>query len=212
MLHDLINTWFHWVQDWGYSGVILLMAMESSIFPVPSEVVMPPAAILAAQGKLSFIGVILAGTFGSWLGSAITYGVSRKWGRPFVEKFGKYFFISLEKLDRAESFMARYESGGIFFARLLPVIRHLISIPAGIVRMDFARFSLMTVIGSFLWCSILSWYGKGIAERNPKLMDDPSALISTIKHESLGIIAGIAVIGVLYFVMLRLTSKPHATR
>ena len=212
MLHDLINTWFHWVQDWGYSGVILLMAMESSIFPVPSEVVMPPAAILAAQGKLSFIGVILAGTFGSWLGSAITYGVSRKWGRPFVEKFGKYFFISLEKLDRAESFMARYESGGIFFARLLPVIRHLISIPAGIVRMDFARFSLMTVIGSFLWCSILSWYGKGIAERNPKLMDDPSALISTIKHESLGIIAGIAVIGVLYFVMLRLTTKQRATR
>jgi membrane protein DedA with SNARE-associated domain len=207
MLHDLINTWFHWVQDWGYSGVILLMAMESSIFPVPSEVVMPPAAFLAAQGKLSLWGVIFAGTFGSWLGSAITYSVSRWLGRPFVEKFGKYFFVSLEKLDRAERFMARYEAGGIFFARLLPVVRHLISIPAGIVRMDFGKFSLMTVVGSFIWCSILSWYGKGIAERHPELMNNPEDMIHAIKSESLGIVAGVAIIGALYFLMLRLTTK-----
>ena len=155
MLHHLITVWFQWVQDWGYLGVIILMAMESSIFPVPSEVVMPPAAMLAAQGKLNFWLVVLAGTFGSWLGSAITYGISRWLGRPFVLKFGKWFFISPEKLERAETFMARYEAGGIFFARLLPVVRHLISIPAGIVRMPFGKFSAMTVIGSFLWCTVL---------------------------------------------------------
>lgn len=205
MLHQLINIWFTWVQDWGYLGVIILMAMESSIFPVPSEVVMPPAAFLAAQGKLNIWGVILAGTFGSWLGSAITYGVSRWLGRPFVLRFGKYFFISPEKLARAEVFMQRYEAGGIFFARLLPVVRHLISIPAGIVRMPFGKFSLMTIIGSFLWCAILSWYGHGIALRNPGLMKDPEAMVHAIKHESLGIIAGVAVIGVLYFLMLRMT-------
>ena len=210
MLHQLIHTWFTWVQDWGYLGVIILMAMESSIFPVPSEVVMPPAAFLAAQGKLSFWGVILAGTFGSWLGSAITYAVSRWFGRPFVIKFGKYFFISPEKLERAELFMARYEAGGIFFARLLPVVRHLISIPAGIVRMPFGKFSAMTIIGSFIWCSILSWYGKGIAERNPDLMKEPEAMIHAIKHESLGLIAGIAVICTLYFLMLRMTAQKKA--
>lgn len=210
MLHQFILTWFQWVQDWGYLGVIILMAMESSIFPVPSEVVMPPAAFLAAQGKLSLWGVILAGTFGSWLGSAITYAVSRWLGRPFVLKFGKYFFISPEKLERAEVFMQRYEAGGIFFARLLPVVRHLISIPAGIVRMPFGKFSTMTIIGSFIWCAILSWYGKGIAERNPDLMKDPEAMIHAIKHESLGIIAGIAVIGVLYFLMLKMTGKKNA--
>ncbi len=210
MLHQLIHTWFTWVQDWGYLGIIILMAMESSIFPVPSEVVMPPAAFLAAQGKLSFWGVILAGTFGSWLGSAITYAVSRWLGRPFVIKFGKYFFISPEKLARAEVFMARYEAGGIFFARLLPVVRHLISIPAGIVRMPFGKFSAMTTIGSFLWCSILSWFGKGIAERNPDLMKDPEAMIHAIKHESLGIIAGIAAICILYFVMLKMTAQKKA--
>jgi membrane protein DedA with SNARE-associated domain len=205
-MHHLIEIWFQWVQDWGYWGVILLMAMESSIFPVPSEVVIPPAAFLAAQGKMSLWGVILAGTFGSWLGSAITYGVSRYAGRPFILKFGKYFFISPEKLERAEHFMARYEAGGIFFARLLPVVRHLISIPAGIVRMPFGKFSLMTVIGSAIWCSVLTWFGKGVADRNPKLMENPEEMIHAIKHESLGIIAGIAVIGVLYFLMLKLTA------
>ncbi len=210
MLHQLITTWFSWVQDWGYWGVALLMAMESSIFPVPSEVVIPPAAFLAAQGKMTIWGVILAGTVGSWAGSSITYGFSRWLGRPFVLKFGKYFFISPEKLARAEVFMARYEAGGIFFARLLPVVRHLISIPAGIVRMPFGKFSLMTTIGSAIWCSILAWYGHGVALRNPYLMKDPEALIHAIKHESLWFVVGILVIGVLYFLMLRLTAQKTA--
>ncbi len=211
-MHHLIEIWFQWVQDWGYGGVILLMAMESSIFPVPSEVVIPPAAFLAAQGKMSLWGVILAGTFGSWLGSSITYAVSRYAGRPFILKFGKYFFISPEKLERAEHFMTRYEAGGIFFARLLPVVRHLISIPAGIVRMPFGKFSLMTVIGSAIWCSVLTWFGKGVADRNPKLMENPEEMIHAMKHESLGIIAGVAIIGVLYFLMLKLTAPKTAAQ
>ncbi len=207
MFHQLIQTWFTWVQDWGYWGVILLMAMESSIFPVPSEVVMPPAAYLAAQGKMNLWLVILAGTFGSWLGSAITYGVSRWLGHAAIKKWGRYLLVSEEKLKRAEHFMERYEAGGIFFARLLPVVRHLISIPAGILEMRFSVFSAMTIAGSALWCSILAWYGKGMAERNPDLMTDPDKLIQTIKHESLWLVGGIAVVGALYFLMLRLTTK-----
>ena len=206
MLHDLINTWFTWVNDWGYWGVILLMAMESSIFPVPSEVVMPPAAFLAAQGKMNIWGVILAGTFGSWLGSAITYAVSRWLGHVFIRKWGKYFLITEEKLKRAEHFAERYEAGGIFFARLLPVVRHLISIPAGFLEMRFGMFSLMTIVGSFVWCSILSWYGHGLHERNPQLMDDPSQLVHAVKHESLWLVGGIALVCVLYFVMLKMTA------
>jgi len=210
MFHQLLSTWFTWVQDWGYLGVILLMAMESSIFPVPSEVVMPPAAFLAAQGKMNFWLVILAGTFGSWLGSAVTYWVSRWLGHAVIKKWGRYFLINEEKLKRAEHFMARYEAGGIFFARLLPVVRHLISIPAGILDMRFGIFSVMTLAGSALWCSILAWYGKGIAERNPDLMTDPDKLIHTIKHESLWLIGGIAVVAALYFLMLRLTAKKES--
>jgi membrane protein DedA with SNARE-associated domain len=206
MLHELLNTWFHWVEQGRYWAVIGLMAMESSIFPVPSEVVMPPAAFLAAQGKMNLWGVILAGTFGSWLGSAITYAVSRWFGRPFIMKFGRMFFCPPEKLERAERFLARYEAGGIFFARLLPVVRHLISIPAGIVRMPFGKFSLMTTIGSFIWCAILSWYGKSVYIRNPKLMENPEELVHAIKHESLWLIGGIAVLCILYFLVLRLTA------
>ena len=206
MLHQLLQTWFTWVNDWGYWGVVLLMAMESSIFPVPSEVVMPPAAFLAAQGKMNLWGVILAGTFGSWLGSAITYWVARALEQVFIKKWGKFFFITEEKVKRAEHFVHRYEAGGIFFARLLPVVRHLISIPAGMLKMPFGMFSLMTTIGSFVWCAILSWYGKGMAERNPKLMEDPEQMVHAIKHESIWLVGGIAVICVLYFLMLKLTA------
>src|SRR5215213_10816312 len=155
-MHHLLEIWMGWVQHWGYWGIIVLMAMESSIFPVPSEIVIPPAAFLAAQGELSFAGVVLAGTVGSYLGSAITYWVARAVGRPVVIRYGKYFFMSGEKLERAEAWLARYEAGGVFFARLLPVIRHLISIPAGIVRMNFAVFSAVTITGSAIWCYILA--------------------------------------------------------
>jgi membrane protein DedA with SNARE-associated domain len=206
MLHDLLNIWFQWVNDWGYAGVIVLMAMESSIFPVPSEVVMPPAAFLAAQGKMNIWGVILAGTFGSWLGSAITYWMARGLEQTLIKKWGKFFFITAEKVRRAEVFLHRYEAGGIFFARLLPVVRHLISIPAGLIKMNFTVFSIMTTVGAFIWCAILSWYGHGLAERNPKLMENPDELVHTIKHESIWIVAAIAVLAVLYFLMLKLTA------
>ena len=153
MMHHLLVVWIGWVENWGYWGIILLMAMESSIIPVPSEVVIPPAAFLAAQGRLDIWGVIAAGTLGSYLGSAASYGVALLVGRPLVNRYGRYFFMGEDKLARAEIWLARYHAGGIFFARLLPVIRHLISIPAGIVRMNFLVFSVMTVVGSAIWCS-----------------------------------------------------------
>src|ERR1700754_4285425 len=116
-MHQLLNTWFEWVQNGGYVGIIVLMAMESSIFPVPSEIVIPPAAFLAAQGKLDFFGVGISGTVGSYLGSAITYWVARALGRPLIVRYGKFFLLSEEKLDRAEVWLSRYEAGGVFFAR-----------------------------------------------------------------------------------------------
>ena len=100
------------------------MAMESSIFPVPSEIVIPPAAFLASEGKLNTFGVIAAGTFGSWLGATVTYWAALWLGRVFIGRWGRYFLLSEHKLERAENWVRRYEAGGIFFARLLPVIRH----------------------------------------------------------------------------------------
>ncbi len=209
-MHHLLQVWFGWVQNWGYAGIIVLMAMESSIIPVPSEIVIPPAAFLATQGKLNMWGVILCGTLGSWLGAAVSYWVSRGVGRLVIGKWGRFFLIGEDKLKRAEVWLQRYEAGGIFFARLLPVIRHLISIPAGIVRMNFASFSLMTLLGSALWCSVLAWFGA--TALTPEMLQDPASMATAIKAKSHLIIAGVAVLCLLYFVMIRLTGRKEQTR
>jgi membrane protein DedA with SNARE-associated domain len=186
------------------------MAMESSIFPVPSEIVIPPAAFLAARGDLSFTGVILAGTIGSYLGAAITYWVSRIVGRPVIQRFGKYFFVPPEKLERAEIWLQRYEAGGVFFARLLPVIRHLISIPAGIVRMNFWIFSLVTIVGSALWCAVLAYLGDRAYRAQPDLISNPNGLLQLMKTQSHWIVLCVAVLAILYLLVLRLSARRPA--
>lgn len=207
-MHQLLQIWFQWVLTGGYWGIIVLMAMESSIFPVPSEVVIPPAAFLAAQGKLSFTGVVVAGTVGSYLGSAITYWISRLLGRPLILKFGRFMFITPKKLERAEHWLARYEAGGVFFARLLPVVRHLISIPAGIVRMNFATFSFVTILGSAIWCWILAYLGNKAYQLEPDLLTDPEALVRFIRGQSTWLVLVVAAFAVLYMLTMRL-SKPR---
>ncbi len=214
-LHGLVPMYLGWVEHWGYLGVVVLMAMESSIFPVPSEIVVPPAAIMAAStGKMTITGVILAGTFGSWLGSAITYYVALWVGRPIVMRFGKYFFVPPDKLERAERFLRRYEAGGIFFARLLPVIRHLISIPAGIIRMGFLKFSVLTTVGAAIWCAVLAWLGARVGDKlrlEGKDPLDPVALVAAVKHESHLIVGAVLLVCVLYFVGMKMTApkQPH---
>ena len=208
-MHYLLETWFSWVLSGGYIGIVVLMAMESSIFPVPSEIVIPPAAFLAAQGKLSFGGVVLAGTLGSYLGSAITYWVSRLIGRPLIVKYGHFVLLSPKKLEQAEHWLGRYQAGGVFFARLLPVIRHLISIPAGIVRMSFGLFSFVTLAGSALWCWILAYLGDKAYRVEPELLTSPEALVRFIHGQSRGILLVIALFAALYMLTVRLM-KPRS--
>src|SRR2546423_13711965 len=206
-MHHLVEIWFGWVLAGGYLGIIALMAMESSIFPVPSEIVIPPAAFLAARGDLSFTGVILAGTIGSYLGATTSYWVSRWVGRAVIARYGKFLLLSDDKLARAEIWLERYEAGGVFFARLLPVIRHLISIPAGIVRMNFWIFSLVTVIGSALWCAVLAYLGEKAYRAQPDLLNNPEALLHLIKTQSHWIVLFVAVLAVLYLLVLRLSAR-----
>jgi membrane protein DedA with SNARE-associated domain len=206
-MHHLLEVWSGWVLHGGYAGIIILMAMESSIFPVPSEVVIPPAAFLAAQGHLNFWGVIIAGTVGSYLGAAITYWVSRAVGRPLIVRYGRFVLLRQEKLERAEIWLSRYETGGVFFARLLPVVRHLISIPAGIVRMNFAAFSAVTISGSALWCGVLAYFGLQAYRKEPNLLSDPEAMVHFIKTQSRWIVLAVVLLAVLYIAILQLT-KP----
>ena len=206
-MHHLLEIWVGWVLHGGYVGIIVLMAMESSIFPVPSEIVIPPAAFLAAQGKLSFSGVVLAGTLGSYLGAAITYWVSRLIGRPLIVRYGRFVLISPKKLEHAENWLTRYETGGVFFARLLPVVRHLISIPAGIVRMNFGVFSLVTIVGSGIWCWILAYLGVKAYHAEPELLSNPEAMVHFIKAQSHWILLFVAGLAGLYVLVMRLMQR-----
>jgi len=203
-MHHLLEIWFSWVLSGGYLGIIVLMAMGSTPLPVPAEVVLPPAAFLAAQGKLNMAGVILAGTFGAYLGAAFMYWISRWIGRPLILRFGRFILLTPIKLEHAERWLNRYEAGGVFFARVLPVVRHLISIPAGIVRMNFPVFSLVTILGSAISCSILAYLGHRAYLVEPELLTNPEALVHFIRGQSGGILLLVTIFAALYMLTMRL--------
>jgi len=174
----MLNEWLHNLAAWylstletgGYLLVMLLMAMESSIIPLPSEVVIPPAAYLAhTRGTMTLPGIVIAGTIGSWLGATVMYWGARIIGRPLVMAYGKYLLLSPQKIAGAEIWANRFGLPGVFISRLLLVIRHLIGIPAGILRMDFLKYSAATLAGSAIWCAILAWLGV-TAGSDPELM------------------------------------------
>ncbi len=209
IMHDCLLIWMRWVVDWGYWGVGLLMAMESSILPVPSEVVVPPAAIISTQpgATMSFWGVVIAGTVGSYVGSCVMYVTALVVGRPFLLRFGKYFFMPPHKIEKAEIFMRKYSTGGIFFSRFLPVIRHLISIPAGLAKVNFGMFSLTTIAGSAIWCAVLAWFGAKVGNAHPDILETPEKLVEAVKAESHLIVLGVLLLAVLYAVMKYLTRE-----
>jgi membrane protein DedA with SNARE-associated domain len=163
-----VQQWLKQFMDWylgaleegGYALIALLMAMESSIIPLPSEVVIPPAAHLAyTRGGMSLTGIVVAGTIGSWAGATVMYWGARLVGRPLLLRYGRYVLIPPDKIIGAENWANHYGEVGVFISRLLPVVRHLIGIPAGIVRMHYGYYSLATLAGSAIWCSILAWLG-----------------------------------------------------
>ncbi|MDP2310046.1 MAG: DedA family protein [Pseudomonadota bacterium] len=188
MLHELMRTWFEFVEEWGYLGVFVMMALESTIVPIPSEIIMPPAAYWAAQGRMNIWGVILAGGTGSTFGSSLCYGFTYTVGRAFVQRWGRYFLLPPARLELAERWLAQYAYGGVFLARLLPVVRHLIGFPAGLVRMPFLAFLGITFVGSTLWCAVLAFFGARTIGRSPTLLDDPSELAHVIKDDLLGFV------------------------
>jgi membrane protein DedA with SNARE-associated domain len=170
MFKPLVDWYMATLDSGGYPLVALLMAVESSIAPLPSEVVIPPAAHIAyTTGKFSMIGLVIAGAIGSWVGATVMYWSSRWLGRPLVLRYGKYIFISPEKVHGAERWAAHYGSMGIFISRLLPVVRHLIGIPAGIVEMNYMKFSIYTLLGSAIWSAVLCYIGV-VAGQDEKLM------------------------------------------
>ena len=163
-MHAVIQWLLDTIGAMGYPGIFLLMAMESSVIPVPSELVMPPAGYLAFQGNMNLGIAILCGTLGSLAGAYANYLASHYLGRPLVIRYGKYVLIPPEKFEKVERFFLQHGEISTFLGRLLPVVRHLISIPAGLSGMCHLRFSFYTLAGAGIWCCILTGIGYYIGE------------------------------------------------
>ncbi len=204
-----------WFQTWylgtlkaiGYPLIVFLMAMESSLVPLPSEVVIPPAAHWAhtQQITLGVAGIVLAGTVGSWLGATLMYWMARLAGRPLVMRFGRYVLIPPAKVEQAENWAAHYGSMGIFISRLLPVVRHLIGIPAGIVCMNYKLFSLYTLLGSGIWCAVLCYIGI-------KMGQDEQLMKGELHRVSLWLGGAMLFLGATYYFFVHRHMKAAATK
>lgn len=174
----------------GYPGIFLLMAMESSIIPVPSELVMPPAGYLAQQGKMSMSLAILAGTLGSLAGAYANYFAAHYLGRPLLLRYGRYVLIGPEKLARMETFFQRHGEISTFIGRLLPVVRHLISIPAGLAGMNHLRFSCYTLLGAGIWVTVLTWLGYAIGANRELILQASHQVLAWVLFACTLLVAG----------------------
>ena len=212
MIHHWFASWMHLIEVWGYLGIFVMMAFESTALPIPAEVVIPPAAYWASQGRFNIFLVVLAATAGSWAGSAISYWVAFKLGRPLIEKYGRFVLMNPAKIEKADHWFQEYGAGGIFVARLLPGIRHVISIPAGLFEMPFQSFSLMTILGAGLFNGALAWFGMKVLGDQPQLMNDPGALKNALASKSYWIIGFALVIAALYYLMHWMQKRAAAKR
>jgi membrane protein DedA with SNARE-associated domain len=208
----MLNQFFHWLADTvlalGYPGIIILMAIESSVLPLPSELVMPPAGYLAAKGQMNAWIAVAAGTLGSVLGALANYALAIFVGEPVLRRYGKYILLSPRSLDRAEAFFRRHGEISTLLGRLLPVIRHLISIPAGMSRMRLGRFAGFTALGAAVWCGILTYLGWLIGRHG----EEVAAAIGPYVHRTLFqyVLPAAALILVTYVLWRRRQSKQPA--
>ena len=192
MFHQFVVWLASTVGQWGYPGIVMLMALESLFFPFPSEMVIPPAAYLAATGKMNIGMVILCGTLGSLFGAVINYWLALKFGRPFFEKHGRYLLVSPRSLEKADRFFERHGPVSTFVGRLLPGIRQYISLPAGLARMNILAFCSATVLGAGIWVLVLAamgyWFG-----RNEALV------IENLHWITLALVIGCSILAIFYW-------------
>lgn len=203
-MHDLLQPLVDWYMELldsaGYPLIALLMAIESSFVPLPSELVIPPAVALAEKGRFTLWGIVLAGAIGSWAGATFMYWGARWIGTPLLMRYGRYFFMSPEKIEAAHNWAERYGALGVFFARLLPGVRHLIGIPCGLVKMNYRIYSIFTLIGSGLWCGVL--YYVGVAAAN-----DPQLMAGELHRITLWVVGALVILGGLTLLVTRLSAR-----
>lgn len=216
---DVFATWFsqavHWITETifalGYPGIVILMALESSFFPFPSEVVLPPAGYLAAQGRMNAWLAFAAGTGGSLLGAVFNYLVAVRLGRPLLHRYGRYLLIKESSLDRAEDYFRSHGEISTFVGRLIPVIRQYISLPAGLARMRLDLFALYTALGAGIWCAILTWIGWYLGREAERLGSLPPEQVHRYVNLALLILAPVLVLLVVLYVIRHRRARRQAS-
>ena len=194
MLHDIIDFIVSSVSSWGYAGIFVMMFLESSFFPFPSEVAMIPAGYLAHKGEMSLVLAFISGTLGSLLGAIFNYYLCYFFGREIILKYGKFVGITHEKMDKFEAFFNKHGEISTFNSRLIPGIRQYISLPAGLAKMNVFRFCLFTTLGAGIWCAVLLVVGYFLGS-NP---DKQTLLTITI-----ALLTVVAVISAVYIIKQR---------
>jgi len=192
MIKELAQQLVDLIFDWGYLGIFIMMAIESSFIPFPSEIVLIPAGYLASQGEMSIGMIITAALGGSLVGSFINYFLALTLGRKILKNYGKYFFIKESTLEKMESYFEKHGHISTFIGRLIPGIRQLISIPAGLARMNLGVFSLYTAMGAGIWALILTLLGYFIGE-NQELID------IYLKQITMAVVGVLAIVGFVYY-------------
>lgn len=199
VLHQLGDIAINWINSIGYWGIFLGMVLESACIPIPSEVILPFGGYLVSTGHLSLIGVILIGTLGNIVGSFIAYAVGHWGGKRFIDRFGKYVFLSQKHLESAEKWFDKRGEITVFVSRILPAIRTFISLPAGIARMNLVKFLTYTTVGSVIWSAILAYVGYALGKNWEN--------IQNILHPISYIVALIVVVIIVYLIVKIVKSK-----
>jgi membrane protein DedA with SNARE-associated domain len=202
----IANTAVAFIAATSYPGIFLLMVLESMVFPVPSEAVMPFAGFLIVDGQFTFTGVIIASTLGSIVGSLASYAMGFYGGKPFIKRFGKFLLLDTHDLDITERFFAKHGELTIFISRFIPVIRHMISIPAGLGKMNLWKFILYTILGAGLWNTFLTYVGYKLKE-NWTVVMQYSHIIDIVVVAVLGL----AFLYYAYKIYINLTKKNTAS-
>ena len=170
-----MTTFLSWLVEaigtMGYSGILFLMFIESTFIPLPSELVIPPAGYLIYQKQMNWIGVIASGTAGSLLGALFNYGIAIYLGRPFILRYGKYFGVSENHFRKGEDFFLKHGNISTFIGRLILGVRHYISFPAGLCRMNLMKFSFYTALGAGIWVCILAYIGYFVGDNKDRIME-----------------------------------------
>ena len=193
MIHDIAQTIVEYIGHMGYLGIFLLMFLESTFFPFPSEIIMIPAGYLAFKGEMNVYLVVLVGILGSVLGALFNYYLALYFGRKFILKYGKYVFIKEETLDKLEAFFTKHGELSTFNGRLIPGIRQLISLPAGLAKMNIVTFSIYSALGAGIWVIVLVALGY--------MLGSNEALISEYLHTATLItLASVVFITVFYVI------------